>query len=1491
MTSDIAAAHRAVSDARVALDWSRSGLAGYEKRVLAGETGLENEHLGASQEADAAATRYQQAREAYRELAVAEPALWPDDGSDPLVLLPLRLETVYRGLAGAEPQLWIRAFPDDVHVDSHEEALTPAERTATEAYWRSVWAAGPDTGRRTAAWDALTASIGPGRAAWAVQALRPAGDPPATGTAPGAEPPALPPWAAEPPARAGSFTRAAHSYVLPDRLVFSGYETTGDGQIGLLWRQEGEPIAQDLDVGPAPQALVPPRWLTDFDEAVRAGMGVRVPLAGLRTDFSLVTVTGVRGGGSARTAGLLATLLEAHRCTDGLAVLPTGTPTNNTDATRSAWHPHTAPAPPDQVARQRAALTPGSTQAAARAATALGTTAAGVLAEVTDGLADDDHALLTLLHTAAGAFAASSTNWRTFDGTSQPDLTFLVSHYVRHVRGRGLLPTLRVGSQPYGLLPVSSLDLWHGTEVDLRILNHISGFRTLAESQAFRAPGVGAGGDPDQVINDLLHRLPASRRLRFVLQEPVTPPYQPPPDTPTGNIPHRSGFAWAQPPDLEAFPPLEFLPDARPTPEMVDLARARPVRVLWGFWGEALPFLFSGQQVPPELVARLLALNPSFQGIGTGRIGLFYHYAANLMYTHRNQLRLLAEAGGGVPQPGVRLSGGDLVAGPGFVPQIFDWASLAFEQLAEAEDLALVTPPPPDRPDQPRAEGEDLPYVDLPRLERLLCEVLDTQTHRLDAWMSSVASARLAKTRGTRPDGTHLGAYGWVADLHPGPGSLPPPEPVPGDPPEPPDGPTGPDGRGTGDGYLLAPSLHHAVTAAVLRSGWLSHTDRQAFAVDLRASRVRRALTVVDGIRSGQSLGALLGYRLERGLHDAGLDPLVAPLRAGYPTPRLVDPDAPGSEQARTAVAARDVVDGHALLDDWLAHGRRLEDILGDLPAEAVPLLDRATPLVAELEDTVDAVGDLMLAESVHHLVAGSPLRAAAAADGIARADHLPQDFEVVRTPRGAIALTHRLAVLAPVQDTPGWDRSRPLARLEPAVERWCEARLGEPAGWRFDFGDPAAPLTLTLADLGVCALDVVLGAGPPGARDTDPAQQDTALARRLLRQAAARAAGAPAPPVTDRGATRFAELRLLCNALAGVLAAARPLLTSHLDQDNGDDWAGADLTGLADRVTAWHGAVTTAVATLVEQVKVLPGLADAVSRTLDGLADLGVTSAYTLGPPTDDAGTAALRAHAVSVLDRFAGTPLAPLPGPPPQDRAEVLGWVTAVGAAVSSALAGTMPVLPELRLAGTPAGEALTAPRPEGAGEEETADWLLEMERVRPGARALADALTAAEVLAGTPPCGTAVTQLPAGQRWIARGPAPVPSRSRPAARHSALLRTDGLPDPDRVAGLLVDSWTETVPEPPGGPEPPAGGPAPAVEEMGGLAFHYNQPDARAPQALLVAVPPDPLRGWRMEDVHAVVEETFALARVRGMDLNDFAELRGVLPVQWTTPPQELV
>ena len=68
----------------------------------------------------------------------------------------------------------------------------------------------------------------------------------------------------------------------------------------------------------------------------------------------------------------------------------------------------------------------------------------------------------------------------------------------------------------------------------------------------------------------------------------------------------------------------------------------------------------------------------------------------------------------------------------------------------------------------------------------------------------------------------------------------------------------------------------------MLRSGYLAHMGEAGsgqLAIDLSSSRVRVAESLLDGVRQGQQLGSLLGYRFERGLHERQLDRFIAGFR------------------------------------------------------------------------------------------------------------------------------------------------------------------------------------------------------------------------------------------------------------------------------------------------------------------------------------------------------------------------------------------------------------------------------------------------------------------------------------------------------------------------------------------------------------------------------------------------------------------------------------
>ena len=134
-----------------------------------------------------------------------------------------------------------------------------------------------------------------------------------------------------------------------------------------------------------------------------------------------------------------------------------------------------------------------------------------------------------------------------------------------------------------------------------------------------------------------------------------------------------------------------------------------------------------------------------------------------------------------------------------------------------------------------------------------------------------------------------------------------------------------------------------------------------------------------------------------------------------------------------------------------------------------------------DLADALDAVGDLLLAESVHQLVAGNPLRAGLAADTLGRGGEVPDTFHTLTTPHRARALTHRIATLLPAtpSGSTGWP-SDAIAELAPDIEAWVAHLLGPADGWTIEVGDGTS---CTVDRLGMGALATVLDASATNPR------------------------------------------------------------------------------------------------------------------------------------------------------------------------------------------------------------------------------------------------------------------------------------------------------------------------------------------------------------------------------------------------------------------------
>ena len=141
----------------------------------------------------------------------------------------------------------------------------------------------------------------------------------------------------------------------------------------------------------------------------------------------------------------------------------------------------------------------------------------------------------------------------------------------------------------------------------------------------------------------------------------------------------------------------------------------------------------------------------------------------------------------------------------------------------------------------------------------------------------------------------------------------------------------------------------------------------------------------------------------------------------------------------------------------------------------------------------------------------------------------------------------------------------------------------------------------------------------------------------------------------------------------------------------------------------------------------------------------------------------------------------------------------------------------------------------------------WLQRLRRTRPGIATFDDVASAVELL-DTGPLEFGLVQLPVDRsgHWVAEA---IPEQN---TVHVVLASTRGGSITPRVTGLVVDEWVE---------------PVSLTEVDGGLAFHFDTPGAEAPQAVLLALPPEGVPAWSATNVAATVRTTFAMVRRRAV------------------------
>lgn len=927
------------------------------------------------------------------------------NGAIPVALFPVKVQTRFATQsmvdafgngsvpapdpAAAPAELWVRIYPDDIFVHTHEDQLTEDELVAAGDYWAFLWAAAGQAERedqKAGAWRALSEDFGPVRARYILRETRPIGGLDSEGFPQSA--PQLPDLATT----EESWSNAPRTYLLPDRFVVSiekaGAHRHYEG--ALIDKTEDGALRLGLDPGSpdefedTPEGRQVPedlKWMTDFPKAVEVGMALRIPLGswGAEDQIDRLTVLGWKGG-AAPSEGMdvLNRLLENHRYkVGGMNLVGVGTPTNNTREADASLSPENR----DSDKPEPDTSTGNDAEQLAQALGLPADTFAGLDNSNLSSIADARKVNELLFDITLGQ---ALEFWQ--PSLSTATRSQLKQHFVSWVSGRGHLPALQIDDQPYGILPALSWSALNSNHAHpegslLRQLwDHILWpLHSWYSTQLDEVAHIERGISPRQ----------AQLQLLSVLQLHPT------------SVAYRQRFALR--PEVagdEALRNLFLIPEgeARADREGDSISAQLSANGLPGV-DNAEKLLFETQARPLLWEAgdddRLIEATDedSLLGMEGGVI-------PPLPDSDQNYLQWLAEHGLDA-------------APPGSAPP----RAILYHLLKRRLQLPSSSQPGAASPQALLNEIKDWPA---PYLRRMVQEHLDCCTYRLDAWLSSYAAFRLQEIRQENAEGIYIGAWGYLEHLKP-------------------------EQRPVQPEYIPAPSLRHATTAAVLRSGYQNNrssgTGENLFAVGLSSGRVKNSLFLLEGVRNGQDLSALLGYRLERATQEfrnggvPTLAPFIQDLREKY---RFEVIPVVGENQGSAPDTEEDfsqrVIDAVALVEDE-TEGWRSE--------VSAAVEEDLEDIIAGLAEQLDSVKDLLAAEGVYQLVDGQVDRAKAALDAMTDGEQLTRP-EIVDQPRSSLPLTFRMGVL--LQDRPlpvtGGAPLSPRAVVSPKLNRWLLDQL-----------------------------------------------------------------------------------------------------------------------------------------------------------------------------------------------------------------------------------------------------------------------------------------------------------------------------------------------------------------------------------------------------------------------------------------------------------------
>ncbi len=1473
---------------------------------------------------------------------------WSD--SETITLFPVRLECRFLPIdATVKTRLCIRIFPDDIHIDTHEPLLTENEYSLLNSFWTSVWKGAGAEDVRKSAWRVLCSAIGRERAAYLVQKFPPlnSGDQPTTPVSENEVLTVIPQFE-EMQFRSASWSRPPVAKALPDRFVFMGWHKGKK-----VFEETGKTIPDVLPVGidPAPldesdlirrdgKDLHIPKgmnWLTDFNKAVAVGMGITIDISKLPSEiqsegFDRIVALGICASvDTGEGQQLLEDLFEAHHYSpEGLSFVPQGMATNNTGDIESGYSSF-------DLAEESSYSVEASGELFTETEDWKQKKDGQIFSE---WMGIDVEALQHLQYSnESDQRDARAMNMALWPGTlgyyleemmdpffSQSDIRHTKDFFVDHVTARGKIPAIRKGTQPYGILPVTAFSRFRFTaEQDktraswnsklLSLLKMLDS--TWTELAKEKVSYAGKAGDPYAILLDILGLHPNS--VEFYQRYSVGENYM----TSLLNFEGlgRVAVLWHQNRKKDAedlLKELGYPEDALPViatfswfnsavllnGPVVDTVPVSETELLTGSSDRKnyLQWLLDsnldtirdedfGEATKPQSLLYLYLRNAYLQSVWDGSSNILdpdrtsSRAEAELLYIGKENTSKGKWETMYSPHAATTGSSGKSIGQ--YLSSVTDFTGLGnsannLENLREGIELLA---------DRPTAH-----------LERAFAEHLDLCSYRLDTWWWGLANKRLEEIRyGSSKSGnskslhkgTYIGGYGYLENLKPDQRTLEKKNaadihedfhvttrnPIYTDP--------------QNGGFLFTPSSQHAITAAVLRNAYLTNTeesDPDKYAIDLSSSRVRKALVLIEGVRNGQELGELLGYQLERGLHDRysekEMDTWIYELRESFPLYKdQVQGD--GVTHSSSAELARTVINGLAVIE----HIRK--SAIADYPwgkelsssdSTANRIIDEE---VAKMQDMLDAMGDLMMAESVHQAVKGNYERSTAALRSISEST-LPPQPEFIQSPASGFSITNRVALQVKARVAgetltnnaaynPYYSRIPFTARAQAAfgLNQWLASVLPDPGTVKcLSRYSEIESETVTWEQLDLQPIDLlyIFDVEPESFKGELDARVQTFIRSTIASATEATITTDYSERGSDWSATdlTFFELTPLLISLRKLVISAKFLSASdlYLPSEAGEDGigTGVDLIELEERVSEHRlklsnlkDALDTALTPFAADTVPVQAEFDAVRSILLNIAEYGIENSFpssTVG--ADQAAqeklftqSKALSSKISSLLAEYDALILFDADA---GETTKTEAWINA-----SAKLFGKgFRVIPGFTLGNATeitnsAARDFTAFLSESDSPLPLDDWMFGLARVRTRMEA-AEHVELFSAQFATTGWNWKPLQLPyvADDRWLAQK---LPDDYTPTG--DALLATihHAAPfDPAALqCGLLLDEWVETIPSP---------------AQNAGLAFHFDAPNSEPPNTILLAVTPEITGNWKWDDLVDSVLETMEMAKKRAVE-----------------------